>query len=116
MWNAAAGTPARVGTLLKQLGVGPGDVVAGMLPRIPELVALILGAWRIGAVYQPLFTAFGPKAIEHRLGYSGAKLVVTNPANRGKLDDVANPPQIATILAVAMRWLKATSISAPPMG
>ncbi|MBZ9995865.1 acyl-CoA synthetase [Mesorhizobium sp. BH1-1-4] len=88
----------RVGNLLKELGVGPGDVVAAMLPRIPELVALILGAWRIGAVYQPLFTAFGPKAIEHRLGYSGAKLVVTNPANRAKLDEVANPARIATIL------------------
>ncbi|MBZ9797624.1 acyl-CoA synthetase [Mesorhizobium sp. ES1-4] len=88
----------RVGNLLKELGVGPGDVVAGMLPRIPELVALILGTWRIGAVYQPLFTAFGPKAIEHRLGYSGARLVATNPANRGKLDDIASPPRIATIL------------------
>ncbi|TGQ03709.1 AMP-binding protein, partial [Mesorhizobium sp. M2E.F.Ca.ET.219.01.1.1] len=52
----------------------------------------------IGAVYQPLFTAFGPKAIEHRLEYSAAKVVVTNPANRGKLDEVANLPRIATIL------------------
>jgi len=88
----------RVGNLLRQLGVGPGDVVAGMLPRIPELIALILGTWRIGAVYQPLFTAFGPKAIEHRLGYSGARLVVTNPANRGKLDEIETCPPIATIL------------------
>ncbi|RUW20152.1 MULTISPECIES: acyl-CoA synthetase [unclassified Mesorhizobium] len=88
----------RVGNLLKELGVRPGDVVAGMLPRIPELVALILGAWRVGAVYQPLFTAFGPKAIEHRLGYSHAKLVVTNPANHGKLDEVENHPRIATVL------------------
>ncbi|TJV41650.1 MAG: AMP-binding protein [Mesorhizobium sp.] len=88
----------RVGNLLKDLGVGPGDVVAGMLPRIPELVALILGTWRIGAVYQPLFTAFGPKAVEHRLGYSGAKLVVTNPANRGKLDEIESCPRVATIL------------------
>ncbi|MBZ9884377.1 acyl-CoA synthetase [Mesorhizobium sp. CA10] len=88
----------RVGTLLKGLGVRPGDVVAGMLPRIPELVALILGTWRVGAVYQPLFTAFGPKAIEHRLNYSKAKLVVTNPANRAKLDEVKNRSRIATIL------------------
>ncbi|TIW30737.1 MAG: AMP-binding protein, partial [Mesorhizobium sp.] len=88
----------RAGNMLEGLGIGPGDVVAGMLPRIPELVALILGAWRIGAVYQPLFTAFGPKAIEHRLSYSKAKLVVTNPANRGKLDEVENHPRVATIL------------------
>ena len=102
----------RVGTLLKSLGVGSGDVVAGMLPRIPELVALILGTWRIGAVYQPLFTAFGPKAVEHRLSYSKAKLVVTNPTNRGKLDEVENHPRIATILAPARPCPQATSISA----
>lgn len=93
-----AAMSGRVGNFLKDMGVGPGDVVAGMLPRIPELVALILGTWRIGAVYQPLFTAFGPKAIEHRLGYSGARLVVTNPANRGKLDEVEKRPLVATIL------------------
>ena len=58
-----------------------------------------LGTWRIGAVYQPLFTAFGPKAIEHRLETSGAKLVVTNTANRGKLDEVEDCPRVATILA-----------------
>nr|WP_171026404.1 acyl-CoA synthetase [Mesorhizobium comanense] len=91
----------RAANLLKAAGVGPGDVVAGLLPRIPELVALILGGWRIGAVYQPLFTAFGPKAIEHRLGYSGAKLVVTNPANRGKLDEIAGRPPVATILGAS---------------
>ncbi len=77
----------RAGNVLKDAGVRPGDVVAGLLPRIPELVALILGVWRVGAIYQPLFTAFGPKAIEHRLKTSSAKLVVTNPANRGKLVD-----------------------------
>ncbi|MER8901343.1 acyl-CoA synthetase [Mesorhizobium sp. M0772] len=88
----------RAANVLKAAGVGAGDVVAGMLLRVPELVALILGTWRIGAVYQPLFTAFGPKAIEHRLGYSGARIVVTNPANRGKLDEVETSAQIATIL------------------
>ncbi len=36
-------------------------------PRTPELVATILGAWRIGAIYQPLFTAFWPKS--HRTAF-----------------------------------------------
>lgn len=64
---------ARVANLLVAQGVKPGDVVAGLLPRTPELVATILGTWRAGAVYQPLFTAFGPKAIEHRLRMSDAR-------------------------------------------
>lgn len=88
---------ARVANLLVAQGVKPGDVVAGMLPRTPELLALILGTWRAGAVYQPLFTAFGPKAIEHRLKMSGAKLVVTDPANRAKLADVVDCPTVAVV-------------------
>ncbi len=88
---------AQVANLLQKNGVGPGDRVSGLLPRIPELVAFILGAWRLGAVYQPLFTAFGPKAIEHRLKTSEAKFVVTDPDNRSKLDDLEVSPVIATI-------------------
>ncbi|MDR0242876.1 MAG: acyl-CoA synthetase [Burkholderia sp.] len=88
---------ARVANLLVAQGVKPGDVVAGLLPRTPELVATILGTWRAGAVYQPLFTAFGPKAIEHRLRMSDARVVVTNVANRAKLDEIADCPPVATV-------------------
>ncbi|MCH9673651.1 MAG: AMP-binding protein, partial [Gammaproteobacteria bacterium] len=85
---------AQVANLLVAHGVQPGDRVAGLLPRTPELVALILGVFRAGAVYQPLFTAFGPKAISHRLEISEAKVVVTDLANRPKLDELDNPPLI----------------------
>ena len=51
---------SRFAHLLTSRGIGRGDVVAGLLPRIPELLTVILGAWRVGAIYQPLFTAFGP--------------------------------------------------------
>lgn len=88
---------AQFASFLKAQGIGPGDRVAGLLPRTPELLVTILGTWRAGAVYQPLFTAFGPKAIEHRLQASGARLVVTDGANRGKLADVANCPPVLTV-------------------
>lgn len=90
---------ARMANVMAGQGIGAGDVVAGLLPRTVDLVATILGAWRLGAVYQPLFCAFGPAAIEQRLNTSGAKLIVTNMANRAKLDDIANRPQVATVIA-----------------
>ncbi|MBC9245146.1 AMP-binding protein [Paracoccus sp. 11-3] len=89
---------ARMANVMAGWGIGAGDVVAGLLPRTIELVATILGAWRLGAVYQPLFCAFGPSAIEHRFNTSGAKLVVTNMANRAKLAQIANCPQVATVI------------------
>ncbi|UVM58801.1 AMP-binding protein [Pseudomonas sp. B21-010] len=88
---------ARFANFLRAQGVGKGDKVAGLLPRTAELLIVVLATWRIGAVYQPLFTAFGPKAIEHRLGSSGARLVVTDAVNRPKLDEVAGCPTIVTV-------------------
>ncbi|WP_168397662.1 AMP-binding protein [Acinetobacter indicus] len=84
---------------LKAQGVQKGDRVSGLLPRTPELIITILATWRIGAVYQPLFTAFGPKAIEHRIQLAQSKLVVTDLANRDKLVDIANCPDIVTVHA-----------------
>ncbi|WP_286762229.1 AMP-binding protein, partial [Pseudomonas sp. UBA2047] len=90
---------ARFANVLKAQGVQAGDRVAGLLPRTPELLVSILATWRIGAVYQPLFTAFGPKAIEHRLEQSRARVVVTDSVNRGKLDDVHACPTVITVNA-----------------
>ncbi|WP_050931979.1 AMP-binding protein [Aestuariivita boseongensis] len=89
---------ARFASLLKEQGIQPGDIVAGLLPRTPDLVAVVLGALRAGAAYQPLFTAFGPKAIQDRLIMSGARLVVTDGANRKKLEGVEACPPVATIV------------------
>lgn len=86
---------ARFAGLLAEHGVKRGDVVAGLLPRTPELLTVVLGAWRLGAIYQPLFTAFGPAAIQSRVtakGGSQAKLIVTDAANRPKLDEVEGAP------------------------
>ncbi|WP_439125847.1 MAG: AMP-binding protein [Pseudomonas rhizophila] len=88
---------ARFANFLLAQGVGKGDKVAGLLPRTAELLIVVLATWRIGAVYQPLFTAFGPKAIEHRLGSSGARVVVTDAVNRPKLNDVAGCPTVVTV-------------------
>ncbi|MCP1626469.1 acyl-CoA synthetase [Pseudomonas nitroreducens] len=87
----------RFASFLHGLGVRPGDVVSGMLPRTPELLIAVLGTWRLGAVYQPLFTAFGPKAIEHRVKLAGSKVVVTDGANRSKLDEVPEAPTLVTV-------------------
>ncbi|MFY1018567.1 acyl-CoA synthetase [Ectopseudomonas khazarica] len=98
-WTFAALKEAasRFANLLQARGVGPGDCVSGMLPRTPELLITILGTWRAGAVYQPLFTAFGPKAIEHRVRSAGSKLVVTDLANRAKFDEVPDAPPVLTV-------------------
>lgn len=69
---------ARFANALRGLGVGRGDVVFALCPRIPELFAAIHGALAIQAVFSPLFAAFGPEAIATRINAaSGAVLITT---------------------------------------
>jgi len=108
---------ARFANYLTSQGIGPGDVVAGLLPRIPDLFTVVLGTWRIGAIYQPLFTAFGPAAVESRVtaqGGSQAKLIVTDLSNRPKLDEVPNcPPSLVVGEAFAKILAEQASEFAP---
>jgi len=87
---------AQFANYLKRLGIGRGDRVAGLLPRTPELLITILGTLRAGAVYQPLFTAFGSGAIEYRVNQANTKLIVTNTEQWPKLAEVNGLP--ATLL------------------
>jgi acetyl-CoA synthetase len=77
---------ARFAAVLRELGVRRGDRVATLLPKSAELVVTTVAIWRLGAVHVPLFTAFGPDAIALRLSDSGSLAVVTDTANRAKLD------------------------------
>lgn len=62
---------------LSRVGVGKGDAVAIHLPMVPETVITLLACARIGAVSVPLFSGYGPAAIESRLMDVEAKLLIT---------------------------------------
>lgn len=88
---------AQVANLLQSYGVKVGDQVATMLPRTPELLTIVLAIWRIGAVYQPLFTAFGYDSIKYRMDKANTKVVFTNQENRGKFEDLAEQTKMVLV-------------------
>lgn len=71
---------------LESIVVKKGDRVAGLLSKDLELVLTVLATWKIGAIYVPLFTAFGPDALEHRLTDCNCKVLVTNREQAAKLE------------------------------
>jgi acetyl-CoA synthetase len=75
----------RLAGALREAGVSEGDRVAVMLPKSPELLTALIAIWRAGAVHVPLFTAFGPDAASYRIVHCGARLVITDTENRGKV-------------------------------
>lgn len=79
---------ARFASLLRSLGAGPGDRVAGFLPRIPETLVTMLGTWKAGGVYVPIFTGFGADAIRYRVEHSGATVLCTQWEHRARVPDL----------------------------
>ncbi len=62
---------------LERLGIRPGDRVCVLAGRIPELYITALGTLKAGAVFCPLFSAFGPEPVRVRLANSRARVLVT---------------------------------------
>ena len=79
----------RFAGVLQGLGVGRDDRVATLMGKSADLVTVLLGSWRVGAVYVPLFTAFAADAVHSRLQGAGVKLVVADAAQAAKVPDGA---------------------------
>ncbi|WP_320068848.1 3-phosphoshikimate 1-carboxyvinyltransferase [Micromonospora sp. RTGN7] len=82
-------------SLLLELGVGAGDVVAWQLPNWHEFVVLTLATTRIGAVCCPLMPFFREREVEGLLRRSRARVFVVCAEFRGR-DHVA---ETASVLA-----------------
>ena len=76
-YDALLGSANRFASLLRAHGIARGQVVAFCGGRCPELFATVLGSLKAGAIFTPLFSAFGPEPIRARLELSGATVLVT---------------------------------------
>ena len=97
-FDELADASARFAGILVNLGVAKGDRVAVVMPRVPETVIAMLGIWKAGAVYLPIFSAFGPDAIRVRLADAGAKVLVSHGDYRTSLDRLRG--SVANIIVV----------------
>jgi acetyl-CoA synthetase len=67
----------RLAAGLRKIGVQKGDRVGIFLPMIPETAIATLACSRIGAIYIPCFSGYGPEAVSLRLRDAEAKLLIT---------------------------------------
>ncbi|MCQ1985886.1 AMP-binding protein [Arthrobacter sp. zg-Y844] len=88
----------RAAAAFARLGVRRGDRVATLMGKSGDLVTVLLGLWRLGAVHVPLFTAFATPAISVRLAASGARLVVADENQLAKVAPLV-PELGLTVLA-----------------
>ena len=67
-WGDLRDQVARARRVLVDLGVGPGDRVAGYLPNGPEALVAFLAAAGLGAVWSSCALEFGPRSVIDRFG------------------------------------------------
>lgn len=65
--------------VLARLGLQKGETVFALAGRIPELYIAALGTLKFGAVFCPLFSAFGPEPIHQRMSIGRGAVLVTTP-------------------------------------
>ncbi|KAF5434453.1 acetyl-CoA synthetase [Candidatus Methanophagaceae archaeon] len=74
-----------IGSHLRDLGIKNEDRVCIFLDRIPELYLSFLGILKIGAIAQPLFSAFGDESLHVRLENAETKAIITQRKHVGKV-------------------------------
>jgi len=77
----------RFANVLAAHGVEKGDRVATLLPSVPETAAVFIGTFKNASILLSMSVLYGDDGITHRLKDSGAKILVTNAENRGRIPD-----------------------------
>jgi len=113
LWEGSAGFEKRysyhdvrrasnaIALYLKGLGLQPGDRVCLFLDRVPELYIGLLGILKMGAIAQPLFSAFGDESLFVRLDNAQTSAVITQKKHAPKVRKILDKlPHLKHIIVV----------------
>lgn len=84
----------KVASALTKLNIKPGDAVGIYMPMVPEVVAVLFGCLKIGAVAVPVFSGYGPTALQSRMEDSEAKVIFTTYSGRRRGKEIKVKPDV----------------------
>jgi acetyl-CoA synthetase len=94
-------TSNRLANALAAHGVARGDRVAILLPQAPEVAAIHVAIYKLGAIALPLASVFGVDALTYRLHNAGVKALVCNAAGLAKLAAIrAELPALSLVVSL----------------
>lgn len=95
------------GAFLRDLGIKNEDRVCLFMDRIPELYISFLGVLKIGAIVQPLFSAFGDESLFVRLENAGTRAIITQRKHLPKIRKILDRlPSLEFVIIVDHHYSK----------
>ena len=76
-YHELARTSNQVASYLESVGVGTGDTVALYMPMVPEVISILYGCFKAGAIAVPIFSGFGVEATATRIEDPAADVLFT---------------------------------------
>ena len=67
----------QVANALADRGIEPGDTVGLYMPMVPEVISILYGCFKLGAIAVPIFSGFGTEAVATRIRDSGCTVLFT---------------------------------------
>lgn len=98
-WRELREQVARARRVLVELGVRPGDRVAGYLPNTPEALVAFLAAAGLGAVWTSCAIEFGPRSVIDRFGQVEPVVLLVAGGYQYGTKPVDRRDQVAEIVA-----------------
>jgi len=90
-----------IAQFLREVGIRPEERVCLFLDRVPDLYIGFLGILKMGAVAQPLFSAFGDESLLVRLADAGTSAIFTQKKHLYKVRKIRNQlPKLQHIIVV----------------
>ncbi|MEF8775208.1 MAG: AMP-binding protein, partial [Haloarculaceae archaeon] len=83
----------RVANALEERGIETGDTVGLYMPMVPEVVSIMYGCFKVGAIAVPIFSGFGVDATATRIEDSGCSVLFTGDGFLRRGDAIHLKPQ-----------------------
>jgi acetyl-CoA synthetase len=90
-----------IGSFLRKTGLVHEDRICLFMDRVPELYFSFLGILKIGAIVQPLFSAFGDESLFVRLENAQTRAVITQKKHLSKVRKIQDKlPNLEFIIVI----------------
>jgi len=78
----------KVANALEERGIETGDTVGLYMPMVPEVISILYGCFKVGAIAVPIFSGFGVDATATRIGDAECRVLFTGDGFYRRGDEV----------------------------